>query len=104
MSGPIRASVNLRCVLRGSGFRLPEVGGVTEELTRDSAVVLLREEAAAQWVRPGCHVTLLVELPAFEGQVPRFLDCSAVVGPSWFDGGGPRIRLAITSMAFQRAS
>jgi Flp pilus assembly pilin Flp len=94
-SNTIRARVKLPCsirlngdvlkgdVLKGDVLKvasdLTVVRGVTEELTRESVVVVAPSVLSRKWLKPAASVYVSVELPS-EGTVePRVLECVASI-------------------------
>jgi len=105
----IRAIVELPCSVRlassanQTGSELRIARGVTEELTRESVVVIMPSVSANRWLTKGwlkafAKVSIAVELP-FTGAVePRVLECAATVSRVRTSGEGVRIVALIDRM------
>lgn len=100
----IRANVELPCSVRlassmnKSGSELRIARGVTEEITRESVVVVVPAVSAVGWLKAFAKVTIAVELP-FTGAVePRVLECAATVSRVRASGEGVRMVALIDRM------
>jgi Flp pilus assembly pilin Flp len=74
----IRAKVELPCSLRLKGSEIRIVRGVTEEVTRESLVVVIPSPAGG-WLKNAANVTIAVELPVKGKFEPRVLECAATI-------------------------
>jgi hypothetical protein len=74
--------------------------GVTQELARDSAIVLVALRSQPDWLRPRCEVILALELPPFRSEPPRYAECSATVLKVRSSGNASRLELAIARVCF----
>ena len=99
----IRATVELPCSVRLTGSELRIARGVTEELTRESVVVVMPSVSAngcltEAWLKAFAKVSIAVELP-FTGAVePRVLECAATVSRVRTSSEGVRIVALIDRM------
>jgi Flp pilus assembly pilin Flp len=94
----IRANVELPCSVRLSGSELQIARGITEEITRESVVVVMSSVAAGNWLKASANVSIAVELP-FTGAVePRVLECLATISRVRTSGKGVRIVATIDRM------
>lgn len=94
----IRAKVELPCSIRLSGSELRVARGVTEELTRESLVVVA-SQAAAGWLKTSADVFIAVELPFAGAFEPRVLECAATISRVRSFSNGVRIAAKVNRMA-----
>lgn len=92
----------MRCALTRAAISGPKAEGATEEVARDSAIVTVEGDAAANWLRPRSEVRLTIELPATHGLAPRALACGAIIRRVDRSGTRSRVELRIVSMEFRR--
>jgi pilus assembly protein Flp/PilA len=94
----IRAKVELPCSIRLSGSELRVVCGVTEELTRESLIVVMSSTADSRRLQTSAKVFIAVELP-FSGKVePRVLECAVTISRVRAFGSGVRIAARVNRM------
>jgi len=100
----IRATVELPCSVRlassinKSGSEVRIARGVTEEITRESVVVVMPAVTSIGWLKAFAKVSIAVELP-FTGAVePRVLECAATVSRVRTSGEGVRVVALIDRM------
>jgi len=94
----IRAKVELPCSIRLSGSELRVARGVTEELTRESLVVVA-SQAAGRWLKTSADVFIAVELPFAGAFEPRVLECAATISGVRSFSNGVRIAAKVNRMA-----
>jgi Flp pilus assembly pilin Flp len=95
----IRASVKLPCSIRLNGSELRIARGVTEELTRESLIVVTPSIAGNPWLRAASSVLIAIELP-FTGKFePRVLECAASISRVHVLSRGVRIVAKVHRMA-----
>jgi len=87
----IRARVELPCSIRLSGTELGIARGVTEELTRESLVVVTPSIAGSKWLKAAASVLIAVELPVMGTFEPRVLECAASISRVRAVSNGVRI-------------
>jgi pilus assembly protein Flp/PilA len=75
----IQAKAGLTCTIRPSGADLRIVHGVTEELSRDSLVVVVPSAALNRWLKAETNVFIAVDLPFSGVCSPRVLECAATL-------------------------
>lgn len=79
LSQAIRAKVKLRCSVRLSGSDLWMVRGFTEELARESLIVVASCSAGNGWLQIGTSVFVAIELPFGSACEPRLLECAGII-------------------------
>ena len=95
----IRANAELRCSVRLSGSELRIARGVTEELTRETIVLVMSSTAGNRWLRAAADVLIAIELP-FAGKFePRVLECAARISGVNTFANGVRIVAEVHRMA-----
>jgi Flp pilus assembly pilin Flp len=95
----IRAKVELPCSVSLNGSRLRVARGVTEELTRESVVVVLSSTAGNRWLKASAKVSIAVELPFTGVFEPRILECAATVQRVRTFNSGVRLVAVVERMA-----
>lgn len=78
-SETIRATVKLPCSIRLSGSDVNSVPGMTEELTRESIVVVAPSAESRKWLKPAANVFIAIDLPFGSTVEPRVLECAASI-------------------------
>jgi Flp pilus assembly pilin Flp len=92
--GKISAKVELPCSIRlGNAERLT-ARGVTEELTRESLIVVTSSVSARRWLKKDATVLIAVDLPCSGASGPRVLECEASL--AGVRKSGQALRLAVT--------
>ena len=95
----IRARVALPCSIRLNGSEFRIVRGFTEELTRESLIVVTSSIAGSGWLKASANISVEVELP-FAGTVePRVLECAANIHRVRAFSSGVRIVARVHRMA-----
>jgi Flp pilus assembly pilin Flp len=100
----IRAKVELPCSVRFSGSEPRIVRGVTEEVTRESLVVIVSSPAEGGpgggqgWLKTSANVTIAVELPVKGKFEPRVLECAATISLVSASGDGTRVVAKVNRM------
>ena len=95
----IRARVELPCSIRLDGSELRIARGVTEELTRESLIVVTPSIAGSRWLRASANVSIAVELPVTGTFEPRVLECAASISRVRAFSSGVRIVARVHRMA-----
>jgi Flp pilus assembly pilin Flp len=95
----IRARVKLPCSIRLNGSELRIARGVTEELSRESLIVVTPSIAGTRWLRASSNVLIAVELPSTGIFDPRVLECAASISRVRAFSSGVRIIAAVHRMA-----
>jgi len=95
----IRAKAELRCSVRLSGSERRIARGFTEELTRESIVLVMSSIAGNRWLKAAADVLIAIELP-FTGKFePRILECAASISRVNAFSDGVRIVAKVHRMA-----
>jgi Flp pilus assembly pilin Flp len=95
----IRARVELPCSIRLDGSELRIARGVTEELTRESLIVVTPSIAGSRWLKAAANVSIAVELPVTGTFEPRVLECAASISRVRAFSSGVRIVARVHRMA-----
>jgi Flp pilus assembly pilin Flp len=95
----IRARVELPCSIRLDGSELRIAHGVTEELTRESLIVVTPSIADSRWLKTSANVSIAVELPVTGTFEPRVLECAASISRVRAFSSGVRIVATVHRMA-----
>jgi len=95
----IRARVELPCSIRLDGSELRIAHGVTEELTRESLIVVTPSIADSRWLKTAANVSIAVELPVTGTFQPRLLECAASISRVRAFRSGVRIVARVHRMA-----
>jgi len=95
----IRARVELPCSIRLDGSELRIARGVTEELTRESLIVVTPSIADSRWLKTSANVSIAVELPVTGTFEPRVLECAASISRVRAFSSGVRIVATVHRMA-----
>jgi len=98
---PIKARIDLPCsvALRCSGLIV--IRGVTEELSRESLVIIAFPALAFRVLCPHARIRVTVELPNSRLSKPRLLQCSATVSAVSPLDRGLRIEATVQHMSIQ---
>lgn len=75
--------------------------GVTEELSRESLVVMASSRVPSHGLSKGTHIAVAVELPHSREFPPRLLECTAIVSGIHPVGDGLRIAANVTRMSIK---
>jgi Flp pilus assembly pilin Flp len=95
----IRAKVELPCSIRLNGSELRIARGVTEEVTRESLIVVISSLAGNGWLKAASNVMIAIELPVKGNFEPRVLECAATVSVVRASANGVRIVAKVSRMA-----
>jgi Flp pilus assembly pilin Flp len=99
-SKTIRARVELPCTIQLSNSRAETAYGVTEELARESLIVVVPSGLCCNWLREAAELSMAIELPSDGRYEPRALECAATVLRSRSVGAGLRLNAAVHRMSF----
>jgi len=97
--GKISAKVELPCCIRLSNTERLTARGFTEELTRESLVVVTSSVSARRWLRKDATVLIAVDLPCTGASGPRVLECEASLAGVRKSGQALRLAVTVRSMA-----
>jgi len=97
----IKARIELPCTIRFYEKGLGYTRGITEELSRESLVVIAHSTALPGWLNKLAHISVGIELPHAHEFRPRVLECAAIVSEVGHFGNGLRISAKISRMSFK---
>ncbi len=75
----IKAKIELPCAIRFYAKGLGYTRGITEELSRESLVVIAFSTVHADWLSKPSEIVVDIELPHWRAFRPRVLECVATV-------------------------
>ncbi len=101
MSEIITARVELPCSIRIYARGLGATRGVTEELSRESLVVIASSMPRADGLGRGAHIAVGIELPHSREFPVRLLECTAMVSSVHPAGEGLRIAAKVNRMSIK---
>lgn len=101
MSQTIAARVELPCSIRIYSRGLDATRGVTEELSRESLVVIASSVVRSDGLSRGAHIAVAIELPHSREFPPRLLECTATVSSVHPVGDGLRIAAKVNRMSIK---
>jgi len=101
LSRIIRARVGLPCSIRFSSPALRTTRGITEELTRESLVVIAFSAIPVARLGSSTPVSVAIDLPHSGQFRPRVLECAATVSGVCLVDSGLRISAAVGRMSIK---
>ena len=99
LSQIIRARIELPCSIRFYDRSLSPARGITEELSRESLVVVAFSVVPVERLRQSAHIAVGIELPHSREFRPRLLECAATVFEAKLVDGGVRISAEVNRMS-----
>jgi pilus assembly protein Flp/PilA len=75
----IRARIELPCSIRVRGSNFGNTSGVTEEISRESLIVLVSSVSFVKLLSTNSEIVVAIELPHISAFRPRVLECEATV-------------------------
>src|ERR1700733_12519514 len=97
----IKARIELPCSIRFQAAALGSTRGITEELSRESLVVVAFSPVSADRLRKSAHISVAIDLPHFGEFRPRLLECAATVSDVRLIDTGVRISAAVNRMSIK---
>jgi pilus assembly protein Flp/PilA len=101
LSQTIKARIELPCSIRFQGAGLRFARGVTEELSRDSLVIIAFSAIHDARLRNPEHIAVAIELPHSRQVRPRLLECAAIVSGLCMVDAGLRISATVNRMSIK---
>lgn len=101
LSDVIKARIELPCSIRFYEKGLGYTRGITEELSRESLVVIAYSAAPKDWLNKLRNISVGIELPHAREFKPRVLECAAIVSDVRPTGNGLRISARVSRMSFR---
>lgn len=97
----IKARIELPCSIRFYSKGLGSTSGVTEELSRESLVVIAFSVVRPEWLSKLAHIAVGIELPHSREFRPRLLECAATVSGVHPVENGLRIAAKVNRMCIK---
>jgi pilus assembly protein Flp/PilA len=97
----IKARIELPCSIRFQAAALGFTRGITEELSRESLVVVAFSPVSADRLRKSAHISVAIHLPHSGEFRPRLLECAATVSGVRLIDTGLRISAAVNRMSIK---
>src|SRR5579863_7813553 len=97
----IKARIELPCSIRFDVTGLRPTRGVTEELSRESLVIIAFSAIPVARLRNSAHIAVAIELPHSGQFRPRLLECAATVSGARLVGTGLRISATVNRMSIK---
>jgi Flp pilus assembly pilin Flp len=101
LSRNIRARIELPCSIRFLATGLEAARGITEELSRESLVVIAFSAIPVERLRNSVHIAVAIELPHSREFKPRLLECAVSVSGVRLVGSGLRISAKVNRMSIK---
>jgi pilus assembly protein Flp/PilA len=97
----IKARIELPCTIRFYSKGLGYTSGITEELSRESLVVIAFSVVHADWLSKPSEIAVDIELPHWREFHPRILECAATVTGLHPADSGLRISARVNRMCIK---
>jgi pilus assembly protein Flp/PilA len=97
----IKARIELPCSIRFQAAALGSTRGITEELSRESLVVVAFSPVLEDRLRKSAHISVAIDLPHSGEFRPRLLECAATVSGVRSIDTGLRISAAVNRMSIK---
>lgn len=101
LSQIIKARIELPCSIRFQEKGLGSTRGITEELSRESLVVIAYSTVIGEWLGKFAHIAVGIDLPHAREFRARVLECAATVSEISPAGDGVRIGGRISRMTIK---
>jgi pilus assembly protein Flp/PilA len=101
LSQNIRARIELPCSIRFLATGLGSTRGLTEELSRESLVVIAFPAIPVDRLSKSAHIAVAIELPHAREFRPRLLECAATVSGVHLVESGLRITAKVNRMSIK---
>jgi Flp pilus assembly pilin Flp len=101
LSRNIRARIELPCSIRFLATGLEAARGITEELSRESLVVIAFSAIRVERLSNSVHIAVAIELPHSREFKPRLLECAVSVSGVHLVDSGLRISAKVNRMSIK---